>query len=151
MMGKTLITQSHHAAAPPSTRLIDSAAIYAGYRGSTPPPIMPLIGGNDVVPPGFRAPGMGGGGFPGMPRPGMGGGMHMGPDDPMFAGRMQQQQQPRRGMVPPGARWDPIRPPGMEVRRSLRWIDLSWTRLKHCVSCTLCCHHDALSQVLMIG
>ena len=48
--------------------------------------------------------------------PGMGGGMHMGPNDPLFAGQMRQ---PARGAgLPPGARWDPIRPPGMEVGRS---------------------------------
>ncbi|KAK9804965.1 hypothetical protein WJX73_004976 [Symbiochloris irregularis] len=74
-------------------------------------------GSDDVVPPGFRPPGVGPdpyggiGGAPAMPGMG-GGGMHMGPGDPLFAGRMRQPG--RGGAMPPGARWDPIRPPGME-------------------------------------
>lgn len=51
--------------------------------------------------------------------PGMGGGMHMGPDDPIFAGRMRGQ--PSRGGLPPGARWDPINPPGLEVCPPHAW------------------------------
>lgn len=55
------------------------------------------------------------GGVPAMPGMG-GGGMHMGPNDPLFAGRMRQPG--RGGHMPPGARWDPIRPPGMEASSS---------------------------------
>ena len=86
-----------------------SNAAAGGAGGRRPPALAPPLGGDDVVPPGFIPPG----GFPGVPS--MGGGMHMGPNDPMFAGRMRQQ--PGRGGlgVPPGVRWDPIRPPGMEV------------------------------------
>jgi hypothetical protein len=79
-------------------------------------------GGADVVPPGMRPPGapdipgapgfLGGGGSPGVG----GGGMHVGPDDPLFAGRMGVGRGRAGGLVPPGARWDPIGPPGMPAR-----------------------------------
>ena len=73
------------------------------------------LGSNDAVPLGFRPPGFGGlqEPFPG----GMGrsGGMHVGPDDPLFAGRSGMQRPRRPGMNPPGARFDPIGPPGMPV------------------------------------
>lgn len=92
------------------------------------------MGSQDVVPPGFRAPGMpGGDGFPGgVPGgiPGMGGGMHMGPRDPMFLGGPRPGFRPGEGLHPGEARWDPIRPPGMEVGFSL---------LKPCVFCPRIC------------
>lgn len=73
------------------------------------------LGSSDAVPPGFRPPGYGSlqEPFPG----GMGrsGGMHVGPDDPLFAGRSGMQRPGRPGMNPPGARFDPIGPPGMPV------------------------------------
>lgn len=74
-----------------------------------------MIGSNDAVPPGFRPPGYGSlqEPFPG----GIGGtgGMHMGPDDPLIAGRAGRGRQGRSGLLPPGARYDPIGPPGMPV------------------------------------
>ena len=77
-----------------------------------------MLGSHDAVPPGFRPPGYGGlqEPFPG----GMGrtGGMHMGPDDPLFAGRFGMGRPGRPGMNPPGARYDPIGPPGMPVSLS---------------------------------
>lgn len=42
--------------------------------------------------------------------------MHMGPDDPLFAGRAGRGRPGRSGALPPGARYDPIGPPGMPVR-----------------------------------
>lgn len=80
-----------------------------------PPGILPsTVGYDDVVPPGFRPPGMVGGGIPeGPPHPG--GGMLVGPDHPMFGpGRLQAPPSTdgRGGVLPPGARWDPIGPPG---------------------------------------
>ena len=73
------------------------------------------------MPPGFRPPGMGSNAPGGTPLvPGVGGGMHMGPHDPLFAGRMRQPA--RGGGLPPGARWDPIRPPGMEVGHQLAML-----------------------------
>lgn len=90
-----------------------------GYR----PPGVPVgIGAGDVVPPGFRPPGYGGGPvIPGLLEPGPlqgGGGMHVGPGDPLFGpGRMGGGRGagpgPGRGGLPAGARWDPIAPPGM--------------------------------------
>lgn len=83
------------------------------------PPGVPLgIGADDVVPPGVRAPGYGAGpAFPGEPGPlHGGGGMHVGPGDPIFGpGRLGGSVggPPGRGSLPPGARWDPIAPPGM--------------------------------------
>ncbi|KAL0020495.1 hypothetical protein WJX77_011207 [Trebouxia sp. C0004] len=72
-----------------------------------------ILGSHDAVPPGFQPPGYGGlqESFPG----GMGrtGGMHMGPDDPLFAGRSGMGRSGRPGLNPPGARYDPIGPPGM--------------------------------------
>jgi len=67
------------------------------------------VGAQDVVPPGFRAPGMPGPGSLGIP--GLeGGGSYLGPG---YVGVPA----PQRGGPVPGARWDPIRPPGLEVRR----------------------------------
>ena len=61
------------------------------------------------MPPGFRAPGTGGPG--GLGIPGLeGGGSYLGPG---YVGVPA----PQRGGPVPGARWDPIRPPGLEVRR----------------------------------
>lgn len=75
-----------------------------------------MIGSDDAVPPGFRPPGYGSlqEPFPG----GIGGtgGMHMGPDDPLFAGRAGRGRPGMSGALPPGARYDPIGPPGMPVR-----------------------------------
>ena len=74
-----------------------------------------ILGSHDAVPPGFQPLGYGGlqKPFPG----GMGrtGGMHMGPDDPLFAGRSGMGRSGRPGLNPPGARYDPIGPPGMPV------------------------------------
>jgi proteasome inhibitor subunit 1 (PI31) len=92
-----------------------------GYR---PPGIPVGIGADDVVPPGVPPPGYGGGpGFPGLMEPGPlrgGGGMHVGPGDPIFgSGRMgggvggPPGHGPGMPGLPPGARWDPIAPPGM--------------------------------------
>lgn len=87
-----------------------------GYR----PPGVPVgIGAEDVVPPGVRPPGYGGG--PVLPGylgagPHRGGGMHVGPGDPIFGpGRMGGGVggPPGHGSLPPGARWDPVAPPGM--------------------------------------
>ncbi|EFN53306.1 hypothetical protein CHLNCDRAFT_136975 [Chlorella variabilis] len=88
-----------------------------GYR----PPGLPVgIGADDLVPPGVRPPGYGGGpAFPGLMEPGPlrgGGGMHVGPGDPIFGpGRLGGGvgRPPGHGSLPPGARWDPIAPPGM--------------------------------------
>ncbi|KAA6425319.1 MAG: hypothetical protein FRX49_04812 [Trebouxia sp. A1-2] len=81
-------------------------------RRITQPP-SGFLGSHDAVPPGFQPPGYGGlqEPFPG----GMGrtGGMHMGPDDPLFAGRSGMGRSGRPGLNPPGARYDPIGPPGM--------------------------------------
>ena len=99
-----------------------------GSRGEIlPPGIMPTsVGYEDVVPPGVRLPGYGGigGGVGGIPAgpPHMGGGMHVGPGHPMFGpgklgggvgmppdfGGRSDHGVP----LPPGARWDPIGPPG---------------------------------------
>jgi proteasome inhibitor subunit 1 (PI31) len=86
------------------------------------------VGYDDAVPPGVRPPGMPrGGGFPEPPlHPG--GGMLVGPGHPMFGpGRLGPTGgggfgpgggfgEPGRGppppCLPPGARWDPIAPPG---------------------------------------
>ncbi|KAL4431594.1 hypothetical protein ABPG77_001436 [Micractinium sp. CCAP 211/92] len=86
--------------------------------GHRPPGIPVGIGADDVVPPGVRPPGYGGGpAFPGEPGPlHGGGGMLVGPGDPIFgAGRLGGGVggPPGRGALPPGARWDPIAPPGM--------------------------------------
>ena len=86
-------------------------------------PAVPPVGGSDVAPPGMRPPGvpdlpgmggpLGGGGLPGV----SGGGMHVGPNDPLFAGRFGggRGRMGGGGGLPPGARWDPIGPPGMQV------------------------------------
>ncbi|KAK9831386.1 hypothetical protein WJX81_008664 [Elliptochloris bilobata] len=85
-------------------------------------PQYPPVGGGDVELPGMRPPGapdlpgmggpLGGSGLPGV----SGGGMHVGPDDPLFAGRMGfgRGRKGDRGRLPPGARWDPVGPPGMQ-------------------------------------
>eukprot|EP00887_Chlorella_sp_A99_P006670 scaffold3.g6670.t1 len=83
------------------------------------------VGYEDVVPPGGRPPGYGpglGGGLGGLVEgpPGLGGGgMHVGPGHPMFGpGRLGDgvgrggPPAPGEGL-PPGARWDPITPPGL--------------------------------------
>jgi len=92
-----------------------------------PPGIMPSsVGYEDVVPPGVRPPGYGGGygGFGGIPAgpPHTGGGMHVGPSHPVFGpgklggGVGMPPEFGSRGdhgvPFPPGARWDPIGPPG---------------------------------------
>lgn len=73
-----------------------------------------LVGGGDLDPLGLGRPGRFGGGVPGMP---VGGGMQVGPEHPFFRDHLRQPAI-RPGMtppgLPPGARWDPIRPPGME-------------------------------------
>jgi hypothetical protein len=72
--------------------------------------VMPLgIGGGGGF--GGGGGGLGGGGLGGGPPLGPGGGMHVGPHHPFFADR--QRHQPPGGL-PPGARWDPIRPEGLE-------------------------------------
>ena len=87
---------------------------FAESRRRAQPP-SGILGSHDAVPPGFQPPGYGGleEPFPG----GMGrtGGMHMGPDDPLFAGRSGMWRPGRPGLNPPGARYDPIGPPGMPV------------------------------------
>ncbi len=101
-----------------------------GSRGGgeiLPPGIMPSsVGYEDVVPPGVRPPGYGGGygGVSGIPAgpPHMGGGMHVGPGHPVFGpGKLGGGvgMPPEFGgrsdhgvPLPPGARWDPIGPPG---------------------------------------
>jgi hypothetical protein len=68
--------------------------------------VMPFMGGGGGVP--------GGGGGGGGPL-GPGGGMHVGPGHPFFADRMRHHPPAGRGSsLPPGARWDPIRPEGLE-------------------------------------
>ncbi len=79
------------------------------------------VGAQDVVPPGFRAPGMpgpGGLGIPGLE----GGGSYLGPG---YVGVPA----PQRGGPVPGTRWDPIRPPGLEVRRSALLRDFRMAQL----------------------
>lgn len=80
-----------------------------------PPGVLPsTVGYEDVVPPGLRPPGMVGGGMREGPlHPG--GGMLVGPDHPIFGpGRLQgpSSRDDRGSALPPGARWDPIGPPG---------------------------------------
>jgi len=80
-----------------------------------PPGVLPsIVGYEDVVPPGLRPPGMVVGGTTGGPlHPG--GGMLVGPDHPIFGpGRLQGpfSGDGRGSALPPGARWDPIGPPG---------------------------------------
>ncbi len=78
--------------------------------------------------PGFLG---GGGGLPGVG----GGGMHVGPDDPLFAGRMGVGRGRGGGLMPPGARWDPIGPPGMPARAlSSVWLGtpVAGAFLAHC-------------------
>lgn len=103
---------------------------YAGYtphpqyEDRLPPGILPSsVGYDDVVPPGFRPPGYLGGEsslMEGPPR--RGGGMHVGPGHPIFGpGKFGEgvgvlpgsggHHGPTPGL-PPGARWDPIGPPG---------------------------------------
>jgi proteasome inhibitor subunit 1 (PI31) len=94
-----------------------------GSREILPPGIMPSsVGYEDVVPPGVRPPGYGGvGGIPAGP-PHVGGGMHVGPGHPVFGpGKLGGGvgMPPEFGgrsdhgvPLPPGARWDPIGPPG---------------------------------------
>lgn len=94
---------------------------YRGGRGGAMPPgFLPTgVGYEDVVPPGVRPPGFGGGagGVPGLMEgpPHMGGGMHVGPGHPMFGpGRLGGGvgMPGNHGTLPSGARWDPIGPPG---------------------------------------
>ena len=102
---------------------------YPGSGGGAFPFPPVGVGYDDVVPPGVvRPPGYMGEVFPGsisQGPPHTGGGMHVGPDHPMFgAGRLDgvgggvrsgQQGGGGGGVggLPPGARWDPIAPPGM--------------------------------------
>ena len=96
---------------------------YRGTGGGMPQEIFPAgVGYEDVVPPGVRPPGFGGGvgGIPGLTEgpPHMGGGMHVGPGHPMFAQPGRAGVRPGmygdHGAPPPGtARYDPIAPPGM--------------------------------------
>mmetsp|Transcript_33645 Transcript_33645/g.85961 ORF Transcript_33645/g.85961 Transcript_33645/m.85961 type:complete len:318 (-) Transcript_33645:158-1111(-) len=75
-----------------------------GGVGFTPPRIPGMgVGGGDLMPGGLMPPGRGGFG---------GGGMHMGPMDPGFSGGLRHPGD-LGGAVPPGARYDPIGPPGM--------------------------------------
>ncbi|EIE88334.1 hypothetical protein RO3G_13045 [Rhizopus delemar RA 99-880] len=84
-----------------------------GLEGPTTPYNPLAVGGDDLNPFGdrLRLPGSGGRG---------GGGMHVGPDHPIFGsggfhdpfGSGGRENLPR-GAVPPGARFDPITPPGM--------------------------------------
>ncbi len=46
---------------------------------------------------------------------GIRGGMHVGPGDPLFDSRLRGGAG-RPGLVPPGARFDPINPQGLPVR-----------------------------------
>jgi len=94
-----------------------------GGREVLPPGIMPSsVGYEDVVPPGVQPPGYGGvGGVPAGP-PHRGGGMHVGPGHPVFGpgklgGGVGMPPEfggrgDHGGSLPPGARWDPIGPPG---------------------------------------
>lgn len=72
------------------------------------------VGYEDVVPAGFHAPGIGT--VPILPGgPGRGGGMQVGPGHPMFGrGKLGGGvgMPPEHPGLPPGARWDPIGPPG---------------------------------------
>ncbi|KAH7618973.1 hypothetical protein Ndes2526B_g05918 [Nannochloris sp. 'desiccata'] len=113
-----------------SSPLQESPPYYpAGGGGQEvlPPGIMPSsVGYEDVVPPGVRPPGYGGGygGVGGIPAgpPHTGGGMHVGPGHPIFGpgklggGVGMPPEFGGRGdhgvPLPPGARWDPIGPPG---------------------------------------
>lgn len=77
------------------------------------------VGYEDIVPPGCRPPGLRPVVRPeGMPHPG--GGMHVGPDHPIFGGGKlgrsedNQSRNEHGGILPPGARWDPIGPPGTQ-------------------------------------
>lgn len=93
-----------------------------GLRG------LPHSSGDDLLPPGMPRdivgiPGISGGGLadpgghPGLPAAHPSG-MHVGPHDPLFAGR--NPQRPGFGLPEgpvPGARYDPINPAGLEVRR----------------------------------
>lgn len=88
----------------------------ASESGRYTQPPTGILGSGDAVPPGFRPPGNGGLQVPFPGGMGRSGGMHMGPDDPLFAGRAGMQRPGRPGMNPPGARYDPIGPPGMPVR-----------------------------------
>jgi len=78
-------------------------------------PAVPLIGADDLVPPGVRPPGMP---FE-PPMPSFGGplrGSHVGPRDPIFSGQrggVGGVSGLRPSHLPPGARFDPINPPGM--------------------------------------
>jgi proteasome inhibitor subunit 1 (PI31) len=98
-------------APPDPLRIIDPRPLGV-YR-----PAVPLIGADDLVPPGVRPPGMP---FePSMPF-GVGGplrGSHVGPSDPIFGQRGGRISDPsldmNRSRLPPGARFDPINPPGM--------------------------------------
>jgi len=74
--------------------------------------LMPLGGG------GVGGGGIGGVGIGGLPGGGLGGsrgggGMHVGPGHPFFADRMRHQP-PGGRALPPGARWDPVAPEGLE-------------------------------------
>jgi len=104
-------------APPDPLRIIDPRPLGV-YR-----PAVPLIGADDLVPPGVRPPGM-----PFEPSIPLGGGplrgSHVGPSDPIFGQRGQfpgRISDPsfrgdvdmNRSRLPPGARFDPINPPGM--------------------------------------
>ena len=90
-----------------------------GAGGSLRRPWPPLVGADDLVPPGIRAPGMPGVGP--FPDPMFGGpmrGSEVGPDDPLFGrralgGRRSGHIPPSNLRIPPGARYDPIHPPGI--------------------------------------
>jgi len=93
---------------------------YFPYGGQGLPAVPPTgVGFEDVVPPGVRAPGLRppspGGLMEGTPR--RGGGMLVGPDHPIFGpGKLGEGVGVGREgpgpALPPGARWDPIGPPG---------------------------------------
>jgi len=94
------------------------------YPRPPPPHPVPSIGADDLYPPGL------GPGMPGIAHPFPGGGIggggigssQVGPDHPLFGAR-HPGIRPPGGMggghgppvpgLPPGARWDPINPPGM--------------------------------------
>ncbi|QDZ19303.1 putative proteasome inhibitor [Chloropicon primus] len=107
-------TPSSGAGPPPSSGV--RPGFFPGAAGSLRRDRVPYVGADDLVPPGIRAPGMPGmGPFPG-PLGGPMRGSQVGPGDPIFGNRgmrFGQHIPPSNLRVPPGARYDPIHPPGV--------------------------------------